>query len=590
MKRFNLKILGSAALLLVSFNSSHCRESRIIQQVVQPTAIVWQSDSTGKFVESAESLLASFPGQVSVNNSSQGMIMRNSGGHVPSVLLDFGKELYGSVKIYTGMAEKHNAKHLRVCFGESVTEAMSNTDIVDNPQNPTNEHSARDYVVSVPWLGSLESGKTGFRFVRIDFVDPDDEIAVPHVEAIMSIRDLDDLGSFECSDKKITDIWNTGAYTVKLAMQDYIWDGVKRDRLVWLGDMHPEIMTICNVWGDVDVVGSTLDFAKEDTPLPGWINGMCSYSLWWMIIQNDYNRYTGNDEYLKQQVPYISGLVEQIAKCVDDKGIEHLDGVRFLDWPTSENEKTIHRGLQSLTVMALEAAAEIGAKVNDNILADKAATLAKKMKKVHIDNDGSKQAAALAIISGMSDNVKRDVDTILKGGPQGFSTFYGYYMLEALAKAGYNDEAMKLMSDYWGAMLDLGATTFWEDLDYKDVANAAPIDKIVPKGKYDIHAGGGAYCYKGLRLSLCHGWASGPTSWLTAHVLGLKPLNAGCSVVEVNPCLGDLAWAKGTFPTPKGNISVSVTKDASGKTIASVVAPQGIEVINRTTPDMAASK
>ena len=32
-------------------------------------------------------------------------------------------------------------------------------------------------------------------------------------------------------------------------MQEYLWDGVKRDRLVWLGDMHPEVMTVQSVFG-----------------------------------------------------------------------------------------------------------------------------------------------------------------------------------------------------------------------------------------------------------------------------------------------------------------------------------------------------
>ena len=56
----------------------------------------------------------------------------------------------------------------------------------------------------------------------------------------MHLRDLQYLGSFECSDERLNTIWQTGAYTVHLNMQDYLWDGIKRDRLVWIGDMHPE--------------------------------------------------------------------------------------------------------------------------------------------------------------------------------------------------------------------------------------------------------------------------------------------------------------------------------------------------------------
>jgi len=584
MKNKNLKINLLFLMLCCGAlcHSLHAFETRIVESVVKPEAIIWSSDTTGQYIVNPQHLLDSFSGQVSINNSRHNTLFRNSDGHTPSILLDFGKEIYGSVKIYTGLGRFHEALRMRVCMGESVSEAMSSVDIPDNPQNPTNEHSVRDFVMSLPWLGSAESGKSGFRFVRIDFIDAGKELPLIHVEARAFMRDLPQAGSFDCSDSRLTEIWNTGAYTVKLNMQDYVWDGIKRDRLVWLGDMHPEVMTIGNVWGDVDVVKKTLDFAKNDTPLPGWINDMSAYSLWWLIIQNDYHNYTGDTAYLREQLPYVRGLVDQIESCVASNGEEALSGQRFLDWPTSGKEAAIHSGIQSLTIMALNSAAEIGGKLADSNLSKNARKLADKMKKVHLDNDGNKQAAALAILSEQSQDVEKDAQTILKGGADGFSTFYGYYMLEALSKAGFNSEAQKIMSDYWGAMLDLGATTFWEDLDYNDVSKAGRIDSIVPEGVFDIHADGGAYCYKGLRLSLCHGWASGPTSWLTANVLGVRPIAPGCEVLEINPCLGELSWARGSFPTPRGLVEISVTKSASGKDVAEVKAPEGIVIINRT--------
>lgn len=48
---------------------------------------------------------------------------------------------------------------------------------------------------------------------------------------------------------------------------------------------------------------------------------------------------------------------------------------------------------------------------------------------------------------------------------QGFSTFYGYYMLEAMAMAGNYQGALDVIREYWGAMIDLGATSFWEGFD-----------------------------------------------------------------------------------------------------------------------------
>ena len=156
-------------------------------------------------------------------------------------------------------------------------------------------------------------------------------------------------------------------------------------------------------------------------------------------------------------------------------------------------------------------------------------------------------------------------------------------MLEALALAGCYTEAMDIMSQYWGAMLDLGATTFWEDFNLDWTKNAARIDELVPEGKVDIHSSYGNYCYKGFRHSLCHGWASGPTTWLSAHVLGVKVLEPGCKKVAIEPHLGNLKWAKGTFPTPYGVIKISHKVGADGKVISDVQAPQGVEIVKSET-------
>ena len=69
-------------------------------------------------------------------------------------------------------------------------------------------------------------------FVRIDLVDPDTKIEIKEISATFTYRDIPHLGSFTCNDERLNQIWMTGAYTVHLNMQDYLWDGIKRDRLV----------------------------------------------------------------------------------------------------------------------------------------------------------------------------------------------------------------------------------------------------------------------------------------------------------------------------------------------------------------------
>jgi hypothetical protein len=161
------------------------------------------------------------------------------------------------------------------------------------------------------------------------------------------------------------------------------------------------------------------------------------------------------------------------------------------------------------------------------------------------------------------------------------STFYGYYMLKARAQAGDYQGAIDNIREYWGSMLDLGATTFWEDFDIDWMKNAARIDEVVPAGKVDVHTSYGGYCYKELRHSFCHGWASGPTSWLTQYVLGVNVLEPGCKKIRIEPHLGDLKWVKGTFPTPYGVVKIEHKKMSDGTVRTEIDAPREVRVLTK---------
>ena len=407
-------------------------------------------------------------------------------------------------------------------------------------------------------------------------------VELSQVRAAAQIRDLAYVGAFRCNDERLNRIWQVGAYTVHLNMQEYLWDGIKRDRLVWIGDMNPEVSTIDAVFGFNEVVPRSLDLTREVTPVTQWMNGISSYSMWWVLIHEDLWMHYGNRAYLEAQKPYLATLLQRMADLVGPDGEEHINGMRFLDWPSSPNAQGVTAGLQALLVMTLESGARMMNTLGDAETATRCREAATRGRKVVPDVNGSKSGAALLSLAGMTD-ARQTSDTVLKvGGPKGISTFYGFYVLQALAKSGDVDTALEFVRTYWGAMLDLGATTFWEDFNLDWVPNAGRIDELVPEGKKDIHGDYGAYCYQGFRHSLCHGWASGPTAWLSQTVLGVKPLEPGCKRVRIAPQLGNLQWAEGAYPTPLGPIRIRHERNADGKITSRIDAPPGVVVESAT--------
>ncbi len=486
-----------------------------------------------------------------------------------AILLDFGIEMNGGIRIVTAANDSKVSK-VRVRFGESVSEAM---------QTPVDHHAMHNTIFDLAPMAHNEIGNTGFRFVRIDIQDDcDHDLELISIMAVALYRDLEYVGSFSCSDERLNQIWKTAAYTVHLNMQDYLYDGIKRDRLVWMGDMHPEIRTIGAVFHDEDTVNSSLNFVKTHTPLPNFMNGISSYSLWWIISQHDWFMMRGNMNYLREQHEYLSGLLRLLSEFIDENGSEKLEGARFLDWPSSEDEKTIHAGLQALMVWAFTAGKRLAGWLEDTAMAQLCSDSAARLKK-HLPEAGtSKQANALLAIAGMLDPEKANREVLAVNPFAGISTFYGYYMLQGRALGGDCAGALEVIRRYWGAMLDFGATTFWEDFDLSWTENACGIDEIPVPGKADIHADFGNYCYLSLRHSLCHGWASGPAAWMSEHLLGVKPLEPGFKVAEVKPQLAGLDWIKGTVPTPYGPIKVSAQKDSNGNMKVDIQAPEGITV------------
>ncbi len=497
-------------------------------------------------------------------------------------LLDFGKEYHGGIQmIFQGIGGGTIAPKLRVRFGESAMEAMSDLGY----KGACNDHSPRDIEVAISPLGSVEIGNSAFRFVRIDSLY-DGNIDIRMIRTVYLHRDIEIKGSFKCDDELLNTIWDTGAYTIFLNTQEYVWDGVKRDRLVWIGDMHPETSTIQAIFGYDKAVPRSLDLIRNDTAPTAWMNTIPSYSLWWIRIQHDWYMQNGDKKYLEEQLPYMEQLLDNVFTYIHDDGTNTIgESVNamgyFIDWPSSTNPEAQKGGVHALLVHSISNAKEIFEWFGNDAVAGKCADALAKLAKYTPSHGGNKQAASLMALAGVLD-VKEINENLLSVNPYAeISTFLGYYLLKARAEAGDVKGALDVARVFWGEMIKLGATTFWEDFNMEWAKGAKPIDSLLEEGEYDIHGDNGGYCYKGYRHSFCHGWASGPTAFLSQYILGAHPVEPGCKKVKVTAPegLAGLKWVEGKYPTPMGEIFIRHELQADGSVKTEVTAPEGVEIV-----------
>lgn len=465
------------------------------------------------------------------------------------IVMDFGKELCGGVRLITGSVAEGPAQ-FRITFGESLTEACSNL----GEKNATNDHSPRDFQVPVPALSDLTFGMSGFRFARLELLS-EHPVYIRSVYAVNTLPWFEKEGRIKTSDKELNTIIDTAAYTLKLNLQNgFIWDGIKRDRLVWAGDLHQEILLASYLYGDRTHITNSLRFLKEETPAHKWINGIPSYSAWWIINLCDYYRLSGDQAFLEENREYALAVLENFDCCIDENGEMDFSCAAhfmpyFLDWPTADTPDA-KIGTAALLVYMANAYLQI----EENPACRR---IGKKLAAYLNMDCAFKQTRAFQILAGR--DPEGQAVFLEKGGAEGFSTFMAYYILKADAMAG-GEAMLPIIKQYFGGMLDRGATTFWEDFDIAWLEGSGRIDEFPQPGQADIHGDNGAFCYQGFRHSLCHGWASGVLAFVIEYMMGLT-LERGGEICRIDPNMLGVETLSAKLPVKDGWLKVGIQKE-----------------------------
>lgn len=459
-------------------------------------------------------------------------------------LYDFGRELIGYVTISSSSKPK-------MWIGESKTEALDSSNTI--------LEQTLDFIQ----LGSFlwrSKAPVAFRYVYVP-------TEIQDIWCDAQFHPVSYEGAFACSDSLLTRIWMNSAYTLRLCMRDFIIDGIKRDRLPWAGDLAMSLTVNAYTFADKEIVRRSLVALGRSGIEKTDINGIIDFTLWWVIAQDRYQLYFGDKNHLDREWSRIKETLDILTTRCDSSGFLKTENTwLFIDWVNQEKWTALQIlwwwAQQSGIKLALREGdvefAHIWEKRSDNLKDQLLKSCWNDEDKCWVGNPVSSENKVrypnfLAVISGLASNDQFEgINRILtneKVPSVGTPYMKGFENI-ALARIGKLQAMLDRTREYWGGMLKLGATTFWEAFD----------PSLKGKNQYSFYD-------RPYGKSLCHAFSAGPAAFLPSEVLGIKPLEDGWKRFLVYPNLGDLKWINATIPTPFGNIVIEINNNTMTLTV-----------------------
>jgi len=518
-------------------------------------------------VENAESLAAEAGGEAVIRTSP----LAGSDSSSAVIVLDFGREVTGRQRLeLEGVAG--GIVDMGVC--ESLAEGRV---------TPTRNGLHFNRLIMRDGLQRWEAFEwDGFRYLQLTIRNCPRPVKIRKVAVNFTSYPVGNRGSFESSDSMLNKIWETSRYTVQLCMHDAYEDCPNREQRQWVGDAYVETKVTYVAFGDTKLPAKYLrQIAQSQRPdgivqmfWPGDDQGVLlqlfnikEFVLHWISTIWEYYRFTGDEEMVRELFPNIEKALGWFEKRVDAQGLlANITPWVFGDWaPLDRRDRNTL--LNALFYNVLREATQMATLAGDEPVRRRYDKLAGRVKAgineclwdarrgVYVDSDAdgvpsgriSQQANSLCLLYDIASPEKRSgivsyifdpqrikIPEMFRPAQAGFDNqkrvvqaqpFFMHWVNAALAHVGGHDRMVQVIRDLFGKMIEAGATTIWETWRRTG--------------------------------SECHGWSGTVAYDLPTYILGVRGETPGFGRLVIEPHPAQLEWARGVFPSVKGDIPVS---------------------------------
>jgi hypothetical protein len=445
---------------------------------------------------------------------------------------------------------------------------------------------------------------TGARYLQLTIRQATGPVTLHDVGMNTVAYPVEPRGAFACSDPLLQRIWTAGQTTLHQCMSDGYMDCPQREQRQFVGDAYVSALINSVTFANQELTAQLLrqvaqsqrsdgmtHMATPSDAAEGTLGGIADYCLYWMMTVREYVRDTGDVALAEELMPAIEKALGWFKRHLDEEGLlRDVPHWLFVDWATVDRrgQSTVlnaqfHHTLETSAELARMTGAHRQARawqeLADRVKAAVNSLLWDEARGVYVDSRlhgtrgrrVSQHANAMCLAYGLAprERWERMLDYVMdrervKLTPTGTfmmalrdvppfdeerdvalaQPFFMHHVHRALVKAGRLEQMLTNIRERWGVMVERGPT-LWELWQ--------------PIG------------------SECHAWSGTPTFDLSRELLGVTALRDGFEQVRISPRLVDLEWIRGRYPTPRGEIEVSLER-RRGQLHLEVKAPPSITV------------
>lgn len=349
-------------------------------------------------------------------------------------------------------------------------------------------------------------------------------------------------GSFECNDNDYNVLWKKAARTAYICMRDHFYDCPDRERVGFWGDGTPE-MNQCFYAFDTKSHRLCKDLVLrklEPKFYPGQhLEFLGDYGLWFYYLQ------TGDLESMR--------AIYEPTKTFLFETYQFGNPRTWFDWGKENKDIAVietcffYNCLGTLKKIALATGHEADVAVIDQKREAIRSTFDEKYWKGSYYmspqvKEPDDRANAMAVNVGLADSAKWPAiyENVLT--KKTFSScFFDRWVFDALCIMGKQEYALLRMHERYQTMIPCSFTTLWEHYDRWWASRIDAFDDA---------------------SSLNHGW-NPPALILSQTIAGVSPVEPGWSTFQVLPKEAFLSSIKMVVPSIKGDIAVSMKKNAT---------------------------